>query len=57
MKKAIVPGSFDPVTNGHIDLIKRAAKMFESVTVGIFVNKDKTYMFPMGIRCVRLIGN
>ena len=48
--KALVCGSFDPVTNGHIDLIKRAAKMFESVTVGIFVNKDKTYRFPMGIR-------
>ena len=43
--KALVCGSFDPVTNGHIDLIKRAAAMFESVTVGIFVNSEKTYMF------------
>jgi len=48
--KALVCGSFDPVTNGHIDLIKRAASMFDSVTVGIFVNKDKTYMFPMDTR-------
>ena len=45
--KALVCGSFDPVTNGHIDLIKRAAGMFESVIVGIFVNKEKQYTFPM----------
>lgn len=48
--KALVCGSFDPVTNGHIDLIKRAAAMFESVTVGIFVNSEKTYMFPVDVR-------
>lgn len=48
--KALVCGSFDPVTNGHIDLIKRAAAMFESVTVGIFVNSEKTYMFSAGER-------
>ena len=48
--KALVCGSFDPVTNGHIDLIKRAAGMFESVIVGIFVNSEKKYMFPIDIR-------
>lgn len=48
--KALVCGSFDPVTNGHIDLIKRAAAMFESVTVGIFVNSEKTYMFSVDER-------
>lgn len=52
--KALVCGSFDPVTNGHIDLIKRAAGMFESVTVGIFVNKEKQYTFPMETRRVML---
>ena len=48
--RALVCGSFDPVTNGHIDLIKRAAGMFDSVTVGIFVNSEKKYMFPMETR-------
>ena len=48
--KALVCGSFDPVTKGHIDLIKRAAAMFESVTVGIFVNSEKTYMFSVDER-------
>ncbi len=42
---ALIPGSFDPVTNGHIDLIRRAAAMFDTVTVGIFVNPDKKYLF------------
>lgn len=43
--KALITGSFDPVTNGHIDLIKRTAAMFDSVTVGIFVNSAKKYYF------------
>ena len=43
--KALVCGSFDPITNGHVDLIKRAASMFEDVTVGIFVNSAKRYVF------------
>ena len=43
--KALICGSFDPITNGHIDLIKRAAALFDDVTVGIFVNSSKSYMF------------
>lgn len=43
--KALIPGSFDPVTNGHVDLIRRAAAMFDTVTVGVFVNSDKKYLF------------
>ena len=43
--KALIPGSFDPVTNGHVELVKKAAAMFDTVTVGIFVNPDKTYLF------------
>lgn len=43
--KALVCGSFDPITKGHIDLIKRAAEMFESVTVGMFINAGKKYYF------------
>ncbi len=43
--KALITGSFDPVTNGHIDLIKRTSAMFDSVIVGIFVNPAKKYYF------------
>jgi pantetheine-phosphate adenylyltransferase len=43
MKKiAIYPGSFDPVTNGHIDLVRRASKLFDKVIVGITQNSKKT---------------
>ncbi len=41
--KALICGSFDPVTNGHLDIIKRAAALFDSVVVGIFVNSEKKY--------------
>ncbi|KAA0445751.1 MAG: pantetheine-phosphate adenylyltransferase [Candidatus Thioglobus sp.] len=42
MKKiAIYPGSFDPITNGHIDLIKRACKLFDSVIIGVSQNSKK----------------
>jgi cytidyltransferase-like protein len=42
MKKiAIYPGSFDPITNGHIDLIKRASKLFDTVIIGITQNSKK----------------
>lgn len=44
--KALICGSFDPITNGHINLIKRAAEIFGDVTVGVFINPDKTYLFP-----------
>ena len=43
--KALVCGSFDPITNGHIDIIKRASAMFDDVTVGVFVNSSKRYTF------------
>ena len=45
MAKALVTGSFDPVTLGHMDLITRAACIFETVVVGIFVNSSKVYTF------------
>ena len=38
MRSAVCPGSFDPVTNGHIDIIGRAAALFDHVTVGVLVN-------------------
>ena len=47
MAKAIVPGSFDPVTNGHLDIIERAAALFENVTVAIALNSAKTPLFTV----------
>ncbi|WP_028829149.1 pantetheine-phosphate adenylyltransferase [Proteocatella sphenisci] len=40
-KKAVYPGSFDPLTNGHIDIIKRASDMYDEVTVALLVNTSK----------------
>ena len=47
MKKiAVYPGSFDPITNGHLDLIRRSARTFDKVYVAVLVNSAKTPMFP-----------
>lgn len=54
MIKAIYPGSFDPVTYGHIDVIHRAARMFDEVTVCVLDNKAKTPLFSVNER-VRMI--
>lgn len=45
MKVAIYPGSFDPVTNGHLDVIKRAAKIFSKVIISVGDNPDKKPLF------------
>lgn len=45
MKVALYPGSFDPITNGHVDIIKRAIKMFDKVYVCVANNPDKKYTF------------
>lgn len=45
MKIAIYPGTFDPITNGHLDIIERASKMFDKVIVTVAVNSSKTPMF------------
>ena len=47
MKTAVYPGSFDPVTNGHIDIIRRAANIFDKVVVSVFVNKSKNSAFTV----------
>ena len=47
MPNAIVPGSFDPVTNGHLDIIERASALFQRVTVAIAVNSAKAPLFTM----------
>ena len=45
MRRAIYPGSFDPVTNGHLDVIERAAKLFDEVIVAVAVNSQKQPQF------------
>ena len=45
MKKAIYPGSFDPLTNGHLDIIKRASNIFDKVYVCVADNPNKKYFF------------
>lgn len=44
---AIVPGSFDPITLGHLDIIKRAAQMYDRVVVSVMINRDKRYLFTL----------
>jgi pantetheine-phosphate adenylyltransferase len=46
----VCPGSFDPVTNGHLDVIERAARLYDEVTVGVLVNATKSGLFPVGER-------
>ena len=46
-KKAIYPGSFDPVTNGHVDIIERAAGLFDEVIVAVATNLDKAPLFTV----------
>ena len=43
--KAIFPGSFDPITLGHIDLIESSLELFEQIIIGVGINKEKKYMF------------
>ncbi|NND53146.1 MAG: pantetheine-phosphate adenylyltransferase [Flavobacteriaceae bacterium] len=47
MKKAIFPGSFDPLTLGHYDIIKRGVKLFDEIIVAIGINSAKKYMFTL----------
>ncbi|MDA8132932.1 MAG: pantetheine-phosphate adenylyltransferase [Elusimicrobia bacterium] len=56
MKKrtAVYPGSFDPVTFGHLDIIDRASKIFDHVIVSVFVHSSKKHMFPLDQRVAML---
>src|SRR3977135_3280745 len=44
---AVYPGSFDPLTNGHVDIIARGARLFDRIVVAIAVNAEKAPLFPM----------
>ena len=44
---AIYPGSFDPLTNGHVDIIRRGARLFDRIVVGILVNIEKAPLFTV----------
>ena len=63
MKTAIYPGSFDPVTLGHIDIIERASKIFDRLTIGVLNNSAKTPLFSVEERvnmireCVKDLTN
>jgi pantetheine-phosphate adenylyltransferase len=50
LRKAIYPGSFDPITNGHLDIIGRAAKIFDEIIVAVLHNDDKQHLFPIDER-------
>ena len=45
MRIAVYPGSFDPITNGHLDIIERASRVYDKVIVGVLSNKSKTPLF------------
>lgn len=45
MKRAVFPGSFDPITLGHVDIIERAIPLFDEIIIAIGINADKKYMF------------
>ena len=50
MKIAVFPGSFDPITIGHVDLVKRALPLFDKIVVAIGVNSQKKYLFDLDQR-------
>ena len=50
MKKAIYTGTFDPITNGHMDILKRALKIFDEVIIAVGVNTNKKPMFDINTR-------
>jgi pantetheine-phosphate adenylyltransferase len=51
MRRAIYPGSFDPVTNGHLDIIQRGCKLFDEIIVAVLVNPEKNAFFTIEERC------
>ncbi|MFC5660601.1 pantetheine-phosphate adenylyltransferase [Streptomyces nogalater] len=54
MRRAVCPGSFDPITNGHLDIIARASRLYDEVYVAVMINKSKKGLFEIDQR-IRLI--
>ena len=57
MKRAVCPGSFDPITYGHVDIIERASKQFDEVVVAVFVNRKKDGLFSVEERLDLISAN
>ncbi len=55
MKRAVCPGSYDPVTHGHLDIIDRAAGQFDEVVVAVLINKSKHRLFSVDERIEMLV--
>ncbi len=47
MRRAVCPGSFDPVTNGHLDIVGRSSRLFDEVISGVLINQHKTGLFTI----------
>ncbi|PZM95629.1 MAG: pantetheine-phosphate adenylyltransferase [Actinobacteria bacterium] len=54
MRRAVCPGSFDPVTNGHLDIIGRSSRLFDEVIVGVLINQAKQSLFTIDERIAML---
>jgi pantetheine-phosphate adenylyltransferase len=50
MRRAVCPGSFDPVTNGHLDIVGRASRLFDEVVIGVLINNSKSGLFTIDER-------
>jgi pantetheine-phosphate adenylyltransferase len=57
MKRAVCPGSFDPITYGHLDIIERASKQFDEVIVAVFANRKKEGLFTIEERLDLIAAN
>jgi len=55
MRRAVCPGSFDPVTNGHLDIVGRASRLFDEVIVGVLINQTKSGLFTIEER-IEMLG-
>ena len=56
MKIAVFPGSFDPITTGHVDLVMRSLDLFDKIIVAVGINSQKKYLFPLEQRMEWLEG-
>lgn len=58
MRRAIYPGTFDPITNGHLDIIERSARLFDEVIVAVLINAEKQPLFSIEerVEMIRLVN-